>query len=86
MSEAEMREIKELLLNLDNKLDKMMERFDQKLDAVIEKLETTLGKIEHGSNFTVKDDYTTEDGYRVIQVDGTPQVISWETKDFSADE
>lgn len=74
MNEEEIRQIKELLLNLDRKMDRMME----KIDRIMEKI----GLVAEDSP---REPETEENsGWRVIQVDGNPQVISWDMQDFES--
>ena len=72
MNEEEIKKIKELLLQLDYKMDRML----QKIDRIMEKigLETEDG--------TPQPEAKDNSGWCVIQVDGDPQVISWDLQDF----
>ena len=72
MNEEEIKRIKELLLHLDRKMDLML----QKIDRIMEKI----GLETEGS--TPQPEANDNSGWRVIQVDGDPQVISWELRDF----
>jgi hypothetical protein len=72
MNEEEIRQIKELLLNLDRKMDRMIE----KIDRIMEKI----GLVAEDS--TPQPETKEDSGWRVIQVDGNPQVISWDLQDF----
>lgn len=72
MNEEEIKRIKELLLHLDRKMDLML----QKIDRIMEKI----GLETEGS--TPQPETNDNSGWRVIQVDGDPQVISWELRDF----
>lgn len=74
MNEEEIRQIKELLLNLDRKMDRMIE----KIDRIMEKI----GLAAEDSPPESKN--TDNSGWRVIQVDGDSQVISWDLQDFDA--
>ena len=72
MNEEEIKRIKELLLHLDRKMDLML----QKIDRIMEKI----GLETEGS--TPQPETNDNSGWRVIQVDGDPQVISWDLRDF----
>ena len=72
MNEEEVKKIKELLLHLDRKMDVMLQKIDRIMEKIGLETEGSIPQAEADDN----------SGWRVIQVDGDPQVISWELQDF----
>lgn len=74
MNEEEIRQLKELLLNLDRKLLNL----DRKIDRLMEKVDRLVGESEAGGTPLPPD----RGGWRVLDVDGETQMISWDLKEF----
>jgi hypothetical protein len=74
MNEEELKKIKKLLLHLDHKMEQML----QKIDRIMEKI----GLDTNTEDSAPKPEAEDTSGWRVIQVDGDPQVISWDLRDF----
>ena len=85
MREEEIKEIKQLLINLDQKLDRMMNKIDAKLDHMMNKVDRLMEKLDLETDIKYKDRSQPENGCFLKDVDGKSQLFSWETKDFFTD-
>jgi hypothetical protein len=91
MSEDELKEIKELLLKFDQKLDTMIDKLDAKMDYMMTKIELLMEQLEienqhyprlkHPSNSS-----NNYEGCMLTDIDGKSQLFSWDTKDFFSEE
>lgn len=88
MKEDEIKQIQELLLNLDSKLDRMMDNIDAKLDRMMMQINLMMEKLEIESKKIPKSDNISlsDQGSFLKDIDGKPQLFSWETKDFFNEE
>ncbi len=85
MREEEIQEIKQLLINLDQKLDRMMDKIDAKLNHMMDKVDQLMEKLGLETDIQDQDRPQPGNGCFLKDVDGKSQLFSWETKDFFTD-
>ena len=85
MREEEIREIKQLLINLDQKLERMMDKIDAKLNYMMDKVDQLMEKLDLETDIQYKDKQQPGNGCFLKDVDGKSQLFSWETKEFFTD-